>query len=125
MGVAPMTISPFASWLISTYDWRTAQLVIGILAWALLVPTAFLVRRAPTAAGPGMGAAAGDDNGMTVGQALRSPQFIVLSATFFACCTMHSGPIFHTVSYAIACGLRPWPRSRSTAPKGWRALAAG
>src|SRR5262245_50724482 len=41
MGVAPMTISPFASWLIQTYDWRTAQICIAILAWALLVPTAF------------------------------------------------------------------------------------
>ena len=44
---------------------------------------------------------------MTVGQALRSPQFLVLSATFFACCAMHSGPIFHTISYAISCGLAP------------------
>ena len=26
MGVAPMTISPFARWLISAYDWRTAML---------------------------------------------------------------------------------------------------
>src|SRR5204863_7079045 len=54
MGVAPMTISPFASWLISTYDWRTAQFAIGILAWVLLVPTAFLVRRAPAPAGGAM-----------------------------------------------------------------------
>ena len=44
---------------------------------------------------------------MTVGQALRSPQFIVLALTFFCCCAAHSGPIFHTVSYAIACGLPP------------------
>src|SRR6266700_5111026 len=44
MGTAPLTISPFASWLIATYDWRTAQLTIAILAWALLVPTALLVR---------------------------------------------------------------------------------
>ncbi len=42
---------------------------------------------------------------MTVGQALRSPQFIVLSLTYFCCCAAHSGPIFHTVSYALACGL--------------------
>jgi MFS family permease len=106
MGVAPLTISPFASWLIQHYDWRTAQLVIGVAAWVLLIPTAFLVRRAPPAAAGAVGAAGGD-NGMTVGQALRSPQFIVLSATFFACCAMHSGPIFHTISYAIACGLTP------------------
>ena len=105
MGVAPMTISPFAQWLISSYDWRTAQLVIGIMAWVLLVPAALLVRRAPaaTAAAPGVPAEGGE--GMTVGQALRSPQFIVLALTFFCCCAAHSGPIFHTVSYAIACGL--------------------
>ncbi len=106
MGVAPMTISPFARWLLSHYDWRTAQLVIGVLAWVLLIPTALLVRRAPPAANPGP-MAAGADSGMTVGQALRSPQFLVLSATFFSCCAMHSGPIFHTISYAIACGLAP------------------
>ena len=29
MGMAPMTISPFAGWLITHYDWRTAQLVIA------------------------------------------------------------------------------------------------
>jgi MFS family permease len=110
MGMAPMTISPFARWLLTHYDgdWRTAQLIIAILAWVLLVPTAFLVRRAPAApAGAPGGTMAGGDNGMTVGQALRSPQFIVLGATFFACCAMHSGPIFHTISYAIACGLAP------------------
>jgi MFS family permease len=108
MGVAPMTISPFAQWLLSHYDWRTAQLAIAILAWALLVPTALLVRRAPPApAGSPSAAMAGAGGNMTVGRALRSPQFIVLAATFFACCAMHSGPIFHTISYAIACGLAP------------------
>jgi MFS family permease len=44
---------------------------------------------------------------MTAGQALRSPQFIVLAATYFCCCATHAGPIFHTVSYAIACGIAP------------------
>jgi MFS family permease len=111
MGVAPMTISPFARWLLSHYDWRTSQLVIAFLAWALLVPTAFLVRRAPAASAarsPGATAMAGvADPSMTVATALRSPQFIVLAATFFACCAMHSGPIFHTISYAISCGVAP------------------
>ena len=105
MGVAPMTISPFAQWLISAHDWRTAMLTIAIGAWALLVPAALLVRRAPedTASSAGMPSEGG--KGMTVAQALRSPQFIVLSLTFFCCCAAHSGPIFHTVSYALACGL--------------------
>ena len=106
MGVAPMTISPFASWLITTYDWRTAQLSIAFLAAVLLIPAAFLVRRAPPVPGAASGVVAGD-SGITAGRALRSPQFIVLAATYFACCAMHSGPIFHTVSYAMACGIAP------------------
>ena len=38
------------------------------------------------------------------GPRLRSPPFIVLAVTFFLCCAAHSGPIFHTVSYAMICG---------------------
>ncbi|ODT13584.1 MAG: hypothetical protein ABS57_18145, partial [Mesorhizobium sp. SCN 65-12] len=110
MGVAPMTISPFARWLISAYDWRTAMFDIGVLSWVLLVPAVLLVRQPPAArAAPdgSMPAAASDDPGMSVGQALRSPQFLVLGLTFFACCAAHSGPIFHMVSYAMACGVAP------------------
>src|SRR5207248_9299625 len=56
MGVAPMTISPLARWLISAYDWRTAMMTIGIGAWCLLMPAALLVRRPPAAAtGPASG----------------------------------------------------------------------
>lgn len=105
MGVAPMTIAPFAAWLVTHHDWRTAQLIIGIGAWVLLLPAVWFIRAAPgtgAAAGPGAGAQAA---AMPVGQALRSRAFLVLGATFFACCAAHSGPIFHTVSYAIGCGL--------------------
>ena len=43
--------------------------------------------------------------GLTVGQALRTPQFAILAGTFFLCCAAHSGPIFHTISYAMLCGI--------------------
>jgi MFS family permease len=106
LGVAPMTISPFASWLLTHLDWRTAQFSIGIFAWCVLIPAALLIRRPPRpAAAPGMRTT--EDNTLTVGQALRTPQFLVIAATYFCCCATHSGPIFHTVSYAISCGLAP------------------
>jgi len=106
MGVAPMTISPFARWLISNYDWRTAMLTIGFLAWTLLLPAALLIRRPPASiAAPAT--AVGGGTPVSVAQALRSPQFLVLGLTFFACCAAHSGPIFHMVSYAISCGVAP------------------
>ena len=107
MGVAPMTISPLAQWLITAYDWRTAMLVIGVGAWVLLIPAALLVRRPPEGTGDDLEGAPLDGGGMSVMQAFRSPQFLVLGLTFFACCAAHSGPIFHMVSYAMACGIAP------------------
>ena len=104
MGVAPMTISPLARWLISTYDWRTAMLTIAIVAWSLLLPAALLVRR-PPAATLLQSAAREGASAVSAIEALRSPQFLVLGLTFFACCAAHSGPIFHMVSYAIFCGV--------------------
>ncbi|TPK65491.1 MFS transporter [Mesorhizobium sp. B2-4-19] len=108
MGVAPMTISPFARWLISAYEWRTAMFDIGIMAWVLLLPAVLLVRQPPKpSVADGASAPVAEGTGMSVAQALRSPQFIVLGLTFFACCAAHSGPIFHMVSYAMLCGVAP------------------
>jgi MFS family permease len=113
MGMAPMTISPFAAWLIEHYDWRTSMAVIGTMAWVLLIPAALMVRSAPGhAALGGTPSAAGSAAHTTsrtqppsVKKALGSVQFIVLGTTFLLCCAAHSGPIFHFVSYAIYCGI--------------------
>src|SRR5438874_3200195 len=47
VGVAPMTMSPLAAWLITQMDWRAAQIVLAVLVWATLVPAALFVRRPP------------------------------------------------------------------------------
>ena len=107
MGMAPMTMSPLAAWLVSHHDWRTSLLIIAALVAAIMVPVAFLVRRPPALAGAGARGCAGQDAepAMSVGQALRSRQFLILVLTNFFCCATHSGPIFHTVSYAVTCGI--------------------
>ncbi len=108
MGVAPMTISPFARWLISSYGWRDAMLMIGVTAWALLIPAAALVRRPRVATKPTSDVVTQAEMPLISAlQAFRSPQFVVLASTFFLCCAAHSGPIFHMVSYAIGCGIAP------------------
>ena len=108
VGIAPMTMSPLAAWLLSVSDWRTAQLTLGILVWVVLIPASFFVRSAPRdfqrSPSP-LGEGRGEGQPMTVSQALRSPAFVILALTFFACCAAHAGPIFHTVSYAVGCGL--------------------
>ncbi|MGY4304070.1 MFS family permease [Bradyrhizobium sp. USDA 4369] len=107
MGVAPMTMSPLAAWLVSHWDWRTSMQCIAAVVAAIMIPVSLLVRRPPeverdTAAAPQRGARLPE---MTRPAALRSPQFIILLATNFFCCATHSGPIIHTVSYAVSCGI--------------------
>jgi MFS family permease len=106
MGMAPMTMSPLVAWLVSSHDWRTTMQILAVVVAAIMIPVALLVRRPPALAG---GAAASGDarlqSEMSLSQAVRSPQFIILLATNFFCCATHSGPIIHTVSYAISCGI--------------------
>ncbi len=93
--------------LIQTYGWRSSMLFTAIGATVLLAPLSILIRRAPAAAEAPVPAVAGgapQAKPATAWSALRTPQFIVLAATFFLCCAAHSGPIFHTVSYAMICG---------------------
>ncbi|WP_374377373.1 MFS transporter [Dongia sp.] len=107
MGVAPMTMAPLAAWLVSHHDWRTALFTIAAICAAIMIPTALLVRRPPALAqaAPAAAMTTSGESEMSVGRALRSPQFVILLATNFFCCATHSGPIFHTVSYAVTCGI--------------------
>lgn len=106
IGVAPMTVSPLARYLITTYEWRPAMLMIGLVAWVVLLPAGLFVRNAPLqGAGAEAGPVSHGDPWATAKHAFRTPQFLVLAATFAACCAAHSGPIFHMVSYATLCGI--------------------
>jgi MFS family permease len=107
MGMAPMTMAPFAAWLISHHDWRTSMQIVALVVGCIMIPVSLLVRRAPAldhaAAAPAEGGAPASE--MSRSEALRSPQFLILLATNFFCCATHSGPIIHTVSYAVSCGI--------------------
>ena len=107
MGMAPVVMSPLAAWLVSHHDWRTSLQIIAAVVAAIMIPVSLLVRR-PPALGSAQSASAGEgapSPEMSIAQALRSPQFIILLATNFLCCATHSGPIIHTVSYAVTCGI--------------------
>ncbi len=107
MGMAPMTMSPLVAWLVETHDWRTTMQIVAVIVAAIMIPVSLLVRRPPAltaqAAMPADGVAQPAE--MSRSEALRSPQFFILLATNFFCCATHSGPIIHTVSYAVSCGI--------------------
>jgi MFS family permease len=113
IGVAPLTMTPLNAWLVAHYDWRQCMQILALIAAVILIPTTFLLRRPPALERAAAGAPSSampdevDRSDMTVRQALTSAPFIILALTNFFCCATHSGPIFHTVSYAITCGIAP------------------
>ena len=75
MGMAPMTMSPLAAWLVQAHDWRSALQIIAALVAALMLPLAGLVRRPPALAQAAQSAPAADEAhepALSVAQALRS-----------------------------------------------------
>ncbi len=106
LGIGAVTVAPLATWIIVEHGWRTAMLVLGGVAWAVVVPAALLLRRPPAQTDtPNRRPTAVPT--LSVAQALRTPQFVAIALTYFACCAAHSGPIFHMVGYALVCGVAP------------------
>jgi MFS family permease len=106
MGLGSVLIAPLSRLIITTSDWRSAMLAIGCLAWLVMIPASFFIRRPPIQAHVGSAANASDaGHDFTLADVLRTPQFAAIALTHFACCAAHSGPIFHMVSYAMDCGV--------------------
>src|SRR2546422_260502 len=74
LSLGSATAAPLARWLITSYDWRTAMLVLGDLAWLVIIPSALLVREPPALPTAAAVAASAEGPGLTVAQALRTPQ---------------------------------------------------
>lgn len=106
MGLAPVTMSPLAAWLVEGHGWRDVFTILAVIVVLVTIPAAALMRRPPateTASGDTGDAAPPAE--MSVRDAVTSAPFLILVLTNFFCCATHSGPIFHTVSYAEICGI--------------------
>lgn len=101
MGMAPLIMSPLVAWLVQAHDWRATLQAMAAVVAGVMLPTALLVRRPPALAQ----ASVTHEPGPSVGQAVRSAPFLILVLTSFLTCATHSGPIFHTISYAVTCGI--------------------
>ena len=119
-------IAPFARWLIVTHDWRFAMCTLGLIAWAIILPAALLLRPAPAIVGgsaTGHSATSAAGATMNLARALRTPVFWSLALANFCCCAAHSGPIFHMVSYAADCGVAPLRAATVLGAAGLAALS--
>ena len=114
-GFGILALSPLSRWLINQFDWRTALLILGDLAWLVVIPTAFLLRSAPHATRRAdTMATIGVPDGHAVAATGGASIFLAwpvwaIGITHFACCAAHSGPIFHMVSHAMDKGVAGMP----------------
>jgi MFS family permease len=44
-------IAPVCAWMIHTYHWRSAYLIMGIVAWLIIVPVSLLLKKDPSETG--------------------------------------------------------------------------
>ena len=120
-GVGTIVLAPFATYLISNYDWRTAYVVLGLISWIGLVAVSLLLIKDPRDIGllpdgdkPGLDQGAipktEDDvqaPGLSLGQALRMSQFWLLGSSWvFYSLSLHM-VIVHVVPYAVDTGISP------------------
>ncbi len=49
-----VVMAPVSAWLISAYQWRTAYVLTGILAWVLIIPGALALKQDPSEIGAGL-----------------------------------------------------------------------
>jgi len=121
IGVGILLVSPLARALTSAWDWRIAMLVLGDLAWLVIIPAALLIRDDPDdAAAPGAGA---PEPAYSRAQVLRAPQFWAIALTHFACCAAHSGPIFHMVTHATDQGVPAMAAATALGASGLASIA--
>jgi MFS family permease len=131
-GLGILALAPLTRWLINEFDWRVAFLVLGNLAWVVVLPTALLLRPPggqPAGGGKPAGILPSSSSSLSNAGAQKWPPhspsggqpftalgldgrslwaswpFWAIALTHFCCCAAHSGPLFHLVSHAMDQGV--------------------
>ena len=113
VGLGTLLLIPAVERLIAAYGWSTAYFVLGVATWAVMVPGALFLRRAPgdiphrasggNAAGAPPGAASEAGVGLRV--AARHRPLWMLFATFFLFNFCLQMVMVHLVNYATDLGI--------------------
>jgi MFS family permease len=120
-GLGAIILAPFASYLVSSHDWRTAFVVLGLLSWIVMASMALLLRKDPGDMGLSPDGVKSEPRqtgkqtkesktgpaDYTVVQASKMSPFWLLGLTWvFISLSLHL--IFvHAVPYAVDMGISP------------------
>lgn len=121
-GMGPFLFSPFAGYLIFTYSWKTAFVVIGVIMAAGVILACVFIRNSPEEMGlrplgtslPSLPSPASPTpassttparTGSMWGEIIHIESFWLLGLTHFFCCVCHAIPLLHVAAFANVAGL--------------------
>lgn len=129
--VGMIIVPPLATWLITTYGWRTAYTIVGLIAMIVIISAAQFVKRDPAQIGQlpdgekGVQADSLDlsARNLSLREAIRTRQFWMLSAVF-GCLWFSAMAIWvHIVIHAIDLGIPAISASQILAIMGGAGIA--
>ncbi|MFH1652037.1 MAG: MFS transporter [Chloroflexota bacterium] len=110
-GLGTVVMAPFATYLITHFDWRTAYLYIGIIAWVIVIPVAFVLKKGPHALGkppetpsPLSGSTAAVPLDLSLSQAFRTRSLWLLTVISFLASSAQMLVMTHIVPHATDSG---------------------
>lgn len=120
-GLGVIVMAPFATYLIAHFGWRTAFLIIGLIAWLVIASLSLLMKKDPSDIGllpdgaKSEAAQARIDNGesktqligFSLSQASRASQFWYLGFVWFFMSLNLYLVLVHVVPYAVDMGIPP------------------
>jgi MFS family permease len=114
-GLGGLIAPPVITWIIYTYNWRDAFLIMGIGVFILMILAAQFLKRDPSKIGQVAygeqsetpGRAPPGISGLSLKQALQTKKFWVFAALLFCYGFCISTPAVHIVPYAIDIGISP------------------
>ena len=118
-GLGTLVMAPFAAYMISNLDWRMSYVVMGIIAWLVVISVAMLLRRDPGEIGAfpdGVKSGAGGIEimgreesfrltGLSLSQALRTRSFWLMLAVWLLFALCLNLIMTHVVPYATDVGI--------------------
>ena len=115
--LGPVFMAPVSAWIISSYSWRTAFLIMGIAAWAIILPAALFLKKEPfqedskTKASPPLQPSEEERlntvRGFSLMRLMRSRDFWLLSLAWFAYSFCFYMVLAHFVPGAEDAGFAP------------------
>ncbi len=114
LGVGTVIFAPLISHFIAAYSWRTAYVIIGIIAFVVIVGAALFLKREPGQSDTALESDKGkqktslpDGKDFTYRQAVRTKQFWMVAVIYFCFGYCQFSIMVHIVPYAGSLGINP------------------